>query len=124
MIGISPTLTRCQHFAVMFASTGMGSEVTVFSHSDDKKSDAMELGAKHYVNYSKDDWKKNAGEDFDLIISTRDVAGEFPLPDFLSLVNVNARFIQVGLPDEPLPGIPGDALAANGALLGGGHIGP
>jgi len=32
----------------------MGSEVTVFSHSDSKKEDAMKMGAKDFVITEKD----------------------------------------------------------------------
>ena len=111
------------HFAVMWAAKGMDAEVTVFSSSDAKKADAKEMGAKHYVNYSKDGWQKEAGEDFDLLLSTRDVAKGFPLDDFFELLGVHKRFITVGIPDDPLPGLPAAAYVSTGALFGGTHIG-
>lgn len=81
------------------------------------------MGAKKVVNYSKEGWEKEAGEDFDLILSTRDVAEGFPLADFLGLLDVHARFITVGLPDSPLPGLPAFAYVGNGALFGATHVG-
>ena len=83
----------------------------------------MEMGAAKYINYSNKDWQKEAGEDYDLILSTRDVAGDFPIEDFLSILGVNKRFITVGLPDDPLPALPAFAFASNGGMLGGSHVG-
>jgi len=111
------------HFGVMFAAQGLESEVTVFSHSNSKKEDAMKMGAKNFVNTSDEDWVKQAGEDFDLIVSTRDVAEGFPIDDFLSILNVHGKFVTCGLPDNPLPQIPAFAFASNGAFFGGTHIG-
>jgi len=112
------------HFAVMWASKIFESEVTVFSSSDKKREDAMKMGAKHYVDYvNNKDWLKEAGEDFDLILSTRDVAEGFPITDFLSILNVGARFQTVGLPDDPFPAVAGFAFAPNAGALSGSHIG-
>merc|ERR1712225_94696 len=81
------------------------------------------MGAKNFVNTSDEDWVKQAGEDFDLIVSTRDVAEGFPIDDFLSILNVHGKFVTCGLPDNPLPQIPAFAFASNGAFFGGTHIG-
>ena len=77
----------------MFAAQGMGADVTVFSHSDSKKEDAMKMGAKNFVVTSDEKWMEKAGEDFDIILSTRDVAEGFPIGDFLSILNVHGSFI-------------------------------
>lgn len=101
----------------------MGAEVTVFSHSSNKKEDALKMGAKHFIMTSDEKWAEQAGGDFDLILSTRDVSEGFPLSQFLSLLDVNCRFITVGMPDKPLPSIMSQDMAGNGALCGGSHIG-
>lgn len=111
------------HFAVMFAAQGFESDVTVFSHSDSKKEDAMKMGAKNFVNTSHKNWMEEAGEDFDLIISTRDVAKGFPIEDFLSILNVDGRFNTVGLPDDPFPEMMASGFVSNAASLGASHIG-
>lgn len=111
------------HFAVQFAAQGFECDVTVFSSSDSKKEDAMKMGAKHYVNTSKDDWTEQAGEDFDIIISTRDVAEGFPLEDFFTLLNVNGSFVTCGMPDKPYPPMTAQGMAANAAQFCGSHIG-
>lgn len=111
------------HFAVMLAAQGMGADVTVFSHSDSKKDDAMKMGAKNFVMTSDEKWTEKAGEDFDIIISTRDVADGFPVGDFLSLLNVHGSFVLCGLPDKPLPEMMAQGFASNAAGLHGSHIG-
>ncbi|KAK9893871.1 NADPH-dependent alcohol dehydrogenase [Cystobasidium minutum MCA 4210] len=111
------------HFAVLFAVSYFKCDVTVFSHSDNKKEDAKKMGAQHFVNTSHENWVKEAGEDFDVIISTRDVAEGFPLADFLSILNVHGTLNMVGLPDKELPGMMAQGFVSNAANLSGSHIG-
>ena len=47
----------------------------------------------------------------------------FDLPTYMSTLNVNGEFHNVGLPDEPLPQIDAKAFTPNGAKMGGSHIG-
>lgn len=44
------------HFAVMFAKA-LGAEVVVFSHQEDKRADAMKMGADDFVNTGNDGWQ-------------------------------------------------------------------
>lgn len=81
------------------------------------------MGAKKFINTSDKDWVEQAGEDYALIVSTRDVADGFPIGDFLSILDVHGKFVTCGLPDEPLPAMPAFAFAGNGAFIGGSHIG-
>jgi len=59
------------HFAVLFASA-LGAEVYVLSHSPHKKDDALKLGAKHFIDTSKDDWHKDHAFKFDFLLNTAD----------------------------------------------------
>lgn len=63
-------------YTVQFAAQGFECDVTVFSSSDSKKEDAMKMGAKHYVNTSKDDWTENAGEDFEWVHPLQVLSGD------------------------------------------------
>lgn len=54
-----------------FVTADFKCDVTVFSHSDNKKEDALKMGAKQFVNTSHENWVKEAGEDYDIIVSTR-----------------------------------------------------
>ena len=111
------------HFAVLFASA-LGAEVSVISHSERKSKDAIDLGAKRFIFTGKEGWEKEFAYEFDLIISTRDSAGQdYPLAEYISLLNVNGKFISVGLPDEPFPEVKPFMFAGNGSLMGTTHIG-
>jgi alcohol dehydrogenase (NADP+) len=39
------------------------------------------------------------------------------------MLDVHGRFVTVGLPDEALPALKAQTLAANGAFFGGSHLG-
>jgi len=46
-----------------------------------------------------------------------------PLDQYLTMLWIEGRFIQVGLPDKPLPALEGSAFMTNGCVMGGSHIG-
>lgn len=39
------------------------------------------------------------------------------------MLDVNGKFITVGIPNEPIPGIPAIVYALNGSYFGGSHLG-
>ena len=45
------------------------------------------------------------------------------MSDYLSTLNVNCKFHNVGLPDEPLPQLKAQDFAPNGAYIGASHLG-
>lgn len=47
----------------------------------------------------------------------------FNLQEYMSTLNVNGEFHNVGLPDKPLPEIKAFDFASNGCKIGGSHIG-
>jgi len=110
------------HYAVLFAKA-LGAEVYAFTSSNHKVDDIKKLGADHVVVASGEDFAKPLAFELDLIVSTRDVAEGFPLQEYMSTLKVHGRFVTVGLPDEPLPGLKAFAFLTNGCFLGGSHIG-
>lgn len=48
---------------------------------------------------------------------------EFDIAQYLSTININGEFHNVGLPDQPLPQFKAQVFASNGAKMGGSHIG-
>ena len=66
----------------------MGCEVYAFSHSASKKEDAKKMGADHFIETADPKFHQNYAQELDLIISTRNVADEFPLTEFLSYVSL------------------------------------
>jgi alcohol dehydrogenase (NADP+) len=87
------------HMAVKIAHA-MWAEVTVLSHSLNKKDDGMRFGAKEYYSTSDTEtFKKLAGR-FDIIINT--ISAEINVDAYLSLLAVNWSLINVGAPADPL----------------------
>ncbi len=87
------------HMGVKFASA-LGAEVTVFSTSPTKATDARRLGAK-YVVHSKDTEAMAAQkEKFDLILNT--VSAKVPLTPYLECLKVDGTMVMVGASPDPL----------------------
>ena len=57
------------HMGVKFAAA-LGAEVTVLSHSEGKRDDALRMGAKNFVVIKKGDDLKPLRRTFDLILNT------------------------------------------------------
>mgnify|MGYP001250823586 FL=1 len=87
------------HMGLKFASS-FGSDVVVFSTSDSKKEEAIEMGANHFVNInnSKDVNKHLNSCDYilDTVSANRDMAQVF------SFLKTDGLIMIVGLPMEPL----------------------
>lgn len=96
------------HMGVKIAHA-MGAEVTVFSHSERKRDDALRLGADHYVNTSDESTLKPLRDSFDLIIST--VSAPMDLTPYFNMLGLDGTLVLVGLPETP-PTISPFALAA------------
>jgi alcohol dehydrogenase (NADP+) len=109
------------HFAVMFAKA-LGAEVYVISHSPSKKSDALKMGAKHFIVNDRDDWAKPYAFMFDFILNTADMTHKFDLPQYFSTLKVEGKFHNVGMPDEPIS-LKLQDFASNGCYIGTSHIG-
>lgn len=87
------------HMAVKIAAA-MGAEVTVLSHSDKKKADALNFGAKNFVNTSQAEPFKKYANYFDFIINT--VSSDIDLGQYANLLKHNATMVQVGAPEKPV----------------------
>ncbi len=87
------------HMGVKIAQA-MGAEVTVLSHSEKKREDALKMGAHHFVStHDKSVFTKYAGT-FDLIINTVSSA-DLDLASYFGLLKLDATLVSVGAPDKP-----------------------
>lgn len=77
---------RQGHYAVLFAKA-LGARVIAFSHDIEKKEDVLKMGADVFVQ-TVEGFKDQVKEEFDMILSTTDVAPTLPLSDFLSYVSL------------------------------------
>ncbi|KAH9948147.1 GroES-like protein [Amylocystis lapponica] len=111
------------HYAVLFAKA-MGAEVYAFTHSPSKKEDVKKMGADVIVDTGdKDFFSAYAGE-LDIIISTvNSFSEDKPLKNYLRMLGVYGKFVNVGLPNENLPTLHAFDLLPNGCAISGSHIG-
>lgn len=87
------------HMGVKIARA-LGAEVTVLSHSNKKREDALKMGAHHFVaTNDKENFKKYASN-FDLIINT--VSAEINMNDYFELLKLDGTLVVVGVPEKPL----------------------
>ena len=87
------------HMGVKLA-VAMGADVTVISTSPNKKQDAIQLGAKHFLISTNTAEIKSAANSFDFILNTISAPHNPNL--YLSLLNINGTLVLVGLPETPL----------------------
>jgi len=108
------------HMGVKIARA-MGADVTVLSHSDRKKEDALRMGAHHFVStHDGSAFEKYAGQ-FDLIINT--VSADLNMGDYFGLLKLDGSLVVVGLPENPLSISPFPLVMMRrsyaGSLIGG-----
>lgn len=108
------------HLAIQFAHA-LGAKVLVFSHSPNKKDDAIKLGADEFVSTAEEGFAKKHFDSLDYILSAADAAS-IPIGDIMSCLKIGATMTSVGLPDDHWQLKPTD-LMGNMAAIGSSHIG-
>ncbi|MBL7544974.1 MAG: NAD(P)-dependent alcohol dehydrogenase [Bdellovibrionaceae bacterium] len=108
------------HMAVKIAKA-MGAEVTVFSTSPSKESDAKRLGAKHFkVTKTPEAFTSMMGK-LDLIIDT--VSAPHSFTPYLSTLKLGGTMVLVGVSPDPNSldafGLIGGRKVLTGSLIGG-----
>lgn len=83
------------HMAVKIAKA-MGARVTVVSHSDKKRDDALRLGADDFLNTSEAGAFRANAKRFDLILDTVSAAHDYNA--YLQMVKRGGTMVLVGLP--------------------------
>ena len=103
------------HMGVKFAHA-MGAEVTVFSHSESKKADALAMGADYFVVTKNPDVLTPLKSSFDLILNT--VSAELDINLYLDLIKLDGTLVVIGLPGKPYAVEAGRLLAKRRSLAG------
>lgn len=111
------------HFGVLFAKALGADKVVVISRSRGKEEDARKMGADDFIATEEDkDWAEKHASSLDLIVSTVS-SPKMPLMQYLNLLRRNGQFIQVGAPEDSLPGFNVFTLIMKSAKIGGSIIG-
>lgn len=108
------------HIGVKIAHA-MQADVTVLSHSPNKKQDSVRLGADHFYATSDPKTFKLLAESFDLIICT--VSAGIDWNQYINLLKRDGTMVLIGLPDKPVPvnaySLIGRRRCLAGSLIGG-----
>ena len=83
------------HLAVQYA-VSLGAEVTVFDITEEKRGDALRLGAVRYVNVNNPEELKGLNNTLDFIIST--IPARYEPLMYVSMLKKNGELAIVGLP--------------------------
>jgi uncharacterized zinc-type alcohol dehydrogenase-like protein len=108
------------HMGVKFA-VAMGAEVTVLSHSPHKESDALAMGAHHFLCTKDESIFADHAKVFDVILNT--ISAEININHYLSLLNQDGTLVVIGLPGKPYAVEVGSLLngrrSIGGSMIGG-----
>lgn len=104
------------HMGVKFAAA-MGAEVTVLSRSEDKRADAMELGAHEFLIITHKEAMKAKRATFDMVLNTIPVRHD--VTPYLHLLKIDGVQVLVGVIDM-LPEMHSGILLGRKILTGSG----
>jgi uncharacterized zinc-type alcohol dehydrogenase-like protein len=104
------------HLAIQFARA-WGCEVTAISSSPDKRDQATELGADHFIATRDTNELAGATETFDFILST--APSDLPWDDYLAALKPQGTLIVVGAPPSPIQHSPMSLLFSEKKIAGG-----
>lgn len=104
------------HLAVQYA-VSLGAEVTVFDITEDKRNDALRMGAKKYVNTANADELNNLENSFRVIIST--IPTNFNVEQYVRMLKVDGEMVLIGMPaSNQIPSVNTGALAGRRKIYG------
>ena len=98
----------------------MGAEVSVLSHSESKKEDALKFGADHFYSTKNEKVFEDLASKFDLIINT--VSAEIDWNKYLNLLARDGSMVILGIPSDAIP-VHAFSLLSNRRSLAGSPIG-
>lgn len=111
------------HFGIMGAAALGAKTVVAISRTSTKKTDAIKMGATDFIATDEDPkWNRKHRNSLDLIVCTVS-SPKMPLQKYLSLLRFNGVFVQVGAPEDPIPGFNAFSLMMKRAKVTGSSIG-
>lgn len=108
------------HMGVKFAKA-LGAEVTIFTRSEAKVSEAKKQGADHVIISTDDSQMEAAAESFDFMLDT--VPVQHDLNPYLNCLKYDGTHILVGLLEPVDPALQAGALVMKRRVLAGSLIG-
>jgi alcohol dehydrogenase (NADP+) len=92
------------HFGILSAKALGCDEICAISRTSTKKEDALKMGATKFIATDEEKgWAANHASTLDIIISTVS-SPKMPIQEYLGLLRLNGQFVQVGAPEDIVPG--------------------
>ncbi|KAK4163885.1 chaperonin 10-like protein [Cladorrhinum sp. PSN259] len=111
------------HLGLLF-SKALGAETWVISRTHAKEADALAMGADGFLATSDPNWNEGSHKmSFDLIVNTANSFEGFDLDAYLSLLDVHAKWVSVGLPEGDGIKVRNQTFLSNGCFFGSSHLG-
>ncbi|KAK9471919.1 chaperonin 10-like protein [Dipodascopsis tothii] len=110
------------HFAVLYAKALGAEKVYGISRNRNKEADVKSMGGEGVIATSEEGWSAANKRKFDLILSTNN-DHKMPLTEYLGMLKPSGRFVQVGLPEAPLPQFSFGPLIMSNASVTGSLLG-
>ena len=85
------------HMALQYA-VALGAQVTVFDNTEDKRQDALNMGAGKYVNVHKPEELKGLDDSFRVILST--IPSKYDPAMYLRMLRMDGEMVVLGLPSR------------------------
>ncbi|CAD6441261.1 1071a22c-be2a-4603-bca0-27b9a8fdb051 [Sclerotinia trifoliorum] len=112
------------HFGIMGAKALGCDEITAISRTSAKKEDAFKMGATRFIATDEEpNWATKYANSLDLIVSTVS-SPKLPLQGYLNLLRYQGKFVQVGAPEDTIPGFNMFSLILKNLTIGASLIGP
>lgn len=83
------------HLALQYA-VSFGAEVTVFDITEDKRQDAMRMGATKFVNVNNPEELREMNNSFRVILST--IPANYDVEMYIRMLNVDGEMVIIGIP--------------------------
>ena len=111
------------HFGLLWAKALGCDKVVAISRTSAKAADAKKMGADYLIATDEDEkWAKNNSRTLDIIICTVS-SPKLPLEKYLQLLKTQGTFVQVGAPEDKIPGFNAFSLIGKGVSIKGSAIG-
>ena len=108
------------HMGVKFANA-LGAEVSVLSHSESKREDALRMGASNFYTIKNTEDLKPLRRRFDLLLNT--ISAPIDINAYVETLKIDGTMAIIGLPDSPYTLRAGALLdgrkSLTGSMIGG-----
>ena len=108
------------HMGVKFAKA-LGAEVSVLSHSQSKRDDALRMGANEFILVKDVEALTPYRRKFDLLLNT--ISAQIDINAYVSTLKIDGTMVIIGLPDSPYAVRAGALLdgrkSLTGSMIGG-----